>query len=56
MSLFKTEQIADFALAFTTAFELLEEYRVQRKGIIDNLIKKIVLQHFILQVLCAIKQ
>lgn len=32
MTGFKTEQIANFSLALTVAFELLEEYRIEKKG------------------------
>lgn len=32
MSEFRTEQIANFSLALTTAFELLQEYRVKKRG------------------------
>lgn len=33
MGNFKTEQIANFSLALITAFELLEEYREEKKGV-----------------------
>lgn len=33
MGNFKTEQIANFSLALITAFELLQEYREEKKGL-----------------------
>lgn len=33
MTEFRTEQIANFSLALTTAFELLQEYRLKKRGL-----------------------